>query len=158
MDDFGAGCGGVEMQVRDGDRKIEAAWAAASWVEIEDAVAGFDARLVRVAGDDDGDAGGLWVEVEVGDGVQHVDELVVELDSFGGGEMRGVAVDVDVAADGGDGRDFSQGFEEVEVADIACVEDVRGAAESGEGFGAEEGMGVGEDGDHGRSEWLVASS
>ena len=68
-----------------------------------------DGGLVGVAGDDDGNAGGFWGEVEVVDGVKHVEEAAAELEDFGGGEEGAGAVGVDVAADGGDGSDLGEG-------------------------------------------------
>ena len=86
------------------------------------------------------------------EGVDEVEEVAAELDSFGGGELGAGAVGVDVAADGGDGGDLAEGVEDVGVADVAGVEDVVDAAERGEGFGAEEAVGVGEDADEHKAE------
>ena len=135
------------MKVRDGDGELEAAGTGAAGVEIEDALVDIRRGLVGVAEDHDGDAGGLGLEVEVCDGMQHVDQMAVELDGFGGGELGGGAGRVDVAADGGDGCDDSEAVEDGDVADVPSVEDVGRAAESVEGFGAEQAVGVGEDGD-----------
>ena len=64
-----------------------------------------DGGLVGVAGEDDANAGGLRVEVEVVDGVKDVDQAAGEFDGLGGGKEGAGAVGVDVAADGGDGGD-----------------------------------------------------
>jgi hypothetical protein len=77
--------------------------------------------------------------------VQHVDELAVEFDGLGRREFRGRSIGVDVAADCRDGRDRSECVEDGDVADIARVQDVRGAAECAEGFGAKQAVGVGDD-------------
>ena len=105
-----------------------------------------------MAAEDHGDAGGARVDVQPLDGVNEVDEMAGEFDGFGCGERGAGAVGVDVAADGGDGRDGAQGGEDDGVADVAGVEDVVHALDGGESFGAEERVGVGDGGDeHGLS-------
>jgi hypothetical protein len=145
-DDFGGGFACVEAEQGVGDGEVEAAGAAASGVEVEDALAVLDAWLVGVAVEDDAEAGGLGLDVEVGKVVEHVDEAAAELEGFGGGEVGAGAVAVDVAANGGDGSNVAEGFEDVGVADVAGVEDVVDAREEREKLWAEEAVGVGEDG------------
>ena len=57
-----------------GDGEVEAARAGTAGVEVEDALAVLDGGFVGVAVNDYGDARGLWVEVEVVEGVKDVDE------------------------------------------------------------------------------------
>ncbi len=116
-----------------------------AWVQVEDAVAGLDAGLVGVAVDHDGDAGGFRLDVQVVQGVDHVEKLAVELHGFRGGESGAGAGVVDVAADCGHGRELAEGVEEGGVAQVTGVEDVVDATQGVESFGAEEAVGVGED-------------
>ena len=147
VDDFGGGGWGFQVQPGEGDGEREAAGTAASGIEIKDVVAVLDERLMGVAVDDDGDSGCTGVEVEVVDGVEHVDEAAVELDGFGCREIGAGAVEIDVAANGGDGSDRAESVKDVGVADVAGVEDVVGTGDGGEELGTEQAVGVGEDSD-----------
>jgi hypothetical protein len=130
------------MQEREGDGEVEAAGADTAGVEVEDAMVVVDVGAMRVTEDDDADVGDVRVEVEVVDGVEHVEETAGELNGFGGGELGAGAVGVDVAADGGDGRDAAEFGEDVGVADVAGVKDVIDTSEGGEELWAEETVGV----------------
>jgi hypothetical protein len=123
-DDLSGGSAVVYAYAGEGDGEVEAAWAAAAGVEVEDAVAGCDGGLVGVAGEDEADACGVGVYVEVVDVVQDMDEAAGEFEGLGSREIRAGAVDVNVAADGGDWGDPGEGGEDVRVADVASVEDV----------------------------------
>lgn len=136
-----------DAEVGEGDGEVEAAGACAAWVEVEDVVAGFGGGLVGVAADDGGEAGGGGVQVEVVDGVDEVEEGAVELDDVGWGQVGAGAVGVDVAADGGDGGYGAEGAEDLDVADVAGMENMIDAVEGGDGLGAEEAVGVGDDAD-----------
>ena len=92
-----------------GDGEVEAAGADAAGVQVEDSMAVVDGGFVGVAVEDDSDAGGLGIEVEVFEVVDDVDEAAGEFDGLGGGEVGAGAVGVDVAADGGDGGDAAKG-------------------------------------------------
>ena len=61
--------------------------ASTAGVEIEDAIAEFLRRLVRVAVDDRGDASRSGADVEIGDGVDKVKVVASQLDHFGSGEQ-----------------------------------------------------------------------
>lgn len=140
---------GVEGILRDfderhGDGELEAAWAGAAGVEVEDSVVGCDRGLVGVAADDAGDSGGVWVDIQPVDGVDEVEETASEFDGFGFGKLGADAVDVDIAADRGDRGDLAEGVEDVGVANVAGVEDVVDTGEGGERFGAQQAVGVGD--------------
>jgi len=123
-DDAGFEAFGGEGDQRDGGGEMEAAWACASGVEVEDVVAGLDCWLVGVAGDDGGDSSRDGADVEIVDGVDEVEELARDFDHLCGREIGAGAMDVDVAADGGDGSDGAQGIEDLDVADVPGVKDV----------------------------------
>ena len=157
VDDPGRQGGGVGFNEGEGYGEFEAAGAAASGIEVEGSLAALDGGFMGVAAEDERDAGGLGVEVEILDGVDEVDEVAGEGDGFGVREERaGVWLSgfrgVDVAADGREGREAAEAIEDCWVADVSGVEDVVGTGDSGDGFGAEEAVGVGEGGDeHGLS-------
>ena len=77
-----------------------------------------------MAGDDDRDAGCGGTDVEFRDGMNEVEEVSGELDELGGGESGAGAVGVDVAADDGDRSELAEGVEDLDVTDVAGVEDV----------------------------------
>lgn len=152
------GGGGLGVDEGEGDGEGEAAGAGAARVEVEDAALPRDRRLVRVAADDGADAGGGGVEVEVVHGVHEVEEVAGELDGLGWREIGAGARGVDVATDGGDGRDLLKGAEDGDLADVAGVEDMVDAGEGGERLGTEEAVGVGEDADAHQARRSVASA
>ena len=104
-ENFGGGVAVLDAEEGAGDGEGEAAGACAAGVEVQDAVAVLDGGLVGVPVEDNADACGLGVEVEVVEGVKDVDEAAGELDGLGGGKEGAGAVGVDVAADGGDRGD-----------------------------------------------------
>lgn len=136
--DGGAG----EFQDAERDGKRESPGACAAGIEVEHAPAMLDGRLVRVPADDGRDAGRGWVEVEGGEIMQHVEVVSGKLDELGGRKLGAWAEAVDVSAYGGDGGDGAEGVDNRRVADVTGVEDVIDAAESGEGFGAEQAVSV----------------
>src|ERR1043166_4795006 len=64
-DEPGAHARVLDRELGHGDRQLEAAWAGAARVQVEDAVALVDARLVAVAADDRREAGRARLEVEL---------------------------------------------------------------------------------------------
>ena len=71
---FRPGVGRCDAEEGVGDGEVEAARAGAAGVEVEDALAVVDGGFVGVAVEDDCDAGGLGFEVQVVEGVEHVDQ------------------------------------------------------------------------------------
>ena len=103
-----------------------------------------------MAVEDGGEFGGDGVEVEGLEVVQHVDieagvGWVFDENNVGFGEAGARTIDVDVAADGRDGSDFGEIVEDGGFAHIAEVEDAVDTGESGQDFGAEEAVGIGDD-------------
>jgi hypothetical protein len=101
-----------------------------------------------VAVDDHSNPSGIGLEVQVRNGVQHVDEAAIEFDRLSGRKLRGGTVGVDVSADGSDRRDLSQRVKDPNVTDITCVQDVCCPAQSVESFGSQQAVSVGDDADH----------
>ena len=128
------------------DRQLETPRAGAAGVHVETVAAPFDAGLVGVAGDDEFD---VRIEIggDIGDVVNEEGWPTVEGEGQEVGEVFGPwAVEVVVAAHGVDRGDLGQLGEDVRVADVAGVDDLVTALERGEGFGAEEVVGVGDQG------------
>lgn len=96
------------------------------------------------------DARGLRMEIEVLEGVDHVDQAACEFDGLGGGEGGAGAGAIDVAANRHDGGDAAEFGEDFGVAYIAGVEDVGDTGEGWEKLRAEETVGVGDDADEHR--------
>ena len=142
----------VHSERADGDGEVEAAGAAGAGIEIEDALFVGDAGDVGVAVEDGGEPPGHGIKMEGVQVVEHVDVAgfllqVFDEDDFGFGEFGAGAFAVDVAADGGYWGDFAEVVEDGDFAYVAQVKNARDTGEGGEDFGAEEAVGVGEDGD-----------
>lgn len=137
---------GLYLEDRQRHRQFETPRAGAAGVHVETLTAPFDAGFVGVAGDDEPDAR-IEIGGNVGDVVNEEGWPAVEGEGQEVGEVFGPrAVDVVVAAHGVNGGDFGQLGEDVRVADVAGVDDLVTALERGEGFGAEEVVGVGDQG------------
>ncbi len=119
----------------------------AARVEVEHLILPFDLRFVAVAIDDGTDAGGLGTDVEVLERVHHVQEVALQLNHLGCGEGGAGAAGIDISADGSQGSEGSELFQDAWIADVAGVEQVIGAAKRVHRLGAEEAVGVGEDAD-----------
>ena len=85
------------------------------------------------------------IEVEIGDGMDEIEEMVLEFDGFGRREKRGVALTIDVAANGGDGSEVAKAIEDWSLTDVSGMEDVIGGGEGGERLGAKQTMGIRDD-------------
>lgn len=145
LDEFGLPGGFEEVEAREGDREMEAFGTGAAGIDVEDTVAPVGVGFVGVAGDDDLEAGGFWVEVEVPEVVKDVDRGSGELDDFGKRECFGPRCGVDVPANGVDGSNGSELVEHGGIADVAGVHDGVGAFQSRHSFRTEEAVGVGDD-------------
>src|SRR5690606_32106874 len=111
-------------------------------IEIDDAVALLDTRLMRVPGDNEANPLLLGPKRQRLAIMNHVDRLV---------EQRQVQrlwidhrplIDIDVPPDRGDRRYLPQMLDDLRVADIACVDDVIDIAQQANGLIAQEAVGV----------------
>jgi len=134
------------LEDRQRDRQFESSRAGAAGVHVETLTAPFDAGFVGVTGDDELDTR-IEIGRDIGDVVDEEGWPAVEGEGQEVGDVFGPrAVEIVVAAHGVDGGDFGQLGEDVRVADVAGVDDLVTALERGEGFGAEEVVGVGDQG------------
>jgi hypothetical protein len=160
-------CGYLENPERDGQR--ESARACAAGIEIEDAVTPLDRGLVGVSADDYAKARGCRIEIEVGEGVQHVDGDAAKLDDLGCGEsgagsraagsgtvglgtvglgtvgLGTVGLEaVHIPSDRSKGSDRGERGEDGRIADISRVEDVIDALKRGDRLRPQEAVRVGD--------------
>src|SRR6185437_9092879 len=136
---------GGDGEQRYGHRQIEAARPAGAGIQIEDAFALIEIGDVSVAGEDSGEAAGGGIEMEGLEVVKHVD-----VEAFGKGDLSlrqlgALPFPVDVATDGGDGRDFAEFLKDGEFAHVAAMEDEVHAGKHGDDFGTEEAVRVADD-------------
>ena len=92
--------------------------------------------------DDGRDAGSGWVKVECDQIVKHIDGMTSEFNEFSWWELGARAGAVDVAADGGEGREGAERVEDLYIADVSGVENMIDSAQSNDGFRAQEAMRV----------------
>src|SRR5215831_10991415 len=150
-DQLGACRLAVDVETAHADGKTEAPGPGAARVEEQHAVAYVLGGLMRVTGHDDSDAGGRWIEIQLMDVVDDVDRYALGLEQRRRRNPRGPRPPVVVAADGGDGRDLLERGEHLRRADVAGVNDLFGAPQRRDRFGAEQAVRVGDDADdHGR--------
>ncbi len=140
---------GLYLQDRQRDRQFEATRAGAARVDVETLTTPFDKRFVGVTSDDEFYAG-VEIAGNVGDVVDEQGLPAVEGESQQVRDLCGPgAVQIVVAAHGMDGGDIGQPGEDVRVTDVAGVDDLIATLQRGEGLGAEEVVGVGDnDGFH----------
>lgn len=134
----------MKLQVRHREGQPEAAWAGTARVEVEHAAALLDSGFVRVTGDYDTDAGALGVQVDVRERVQHIDPDAAEFEQLRSGQSGAGSAAIDIATDRRHRGKLSEGFENGGVAHVACVQDVFGAGQGGEGFGPKQAVGIGD--------------
>ena len=130
------------MEEGERDWQREPAWAGAAWVQVKNTAANLALRLVRVTIDNDPNACGFGHNVQVFDGMHHVDERAGEFYRFGRRQQGTGAGTVDVAADGSDGRELQKFRENRRVADVTSVEDVLHATQGFNGLGPKQTVGV----------------
>jgi hypothetical protein len=70
------------------DGQVEPARADASRIQVDDAVAIFQLRTVRMSIDDNLYARSRWRQVEVVDGMYKVEQATTQFDRFCGGQLR----------------------------------------------------------------------
>jgi len=97
-----------------------------------------------------GELGGGRIEVEGFEVVEQIDVeartwWVLDEDDVGFGELGARAFAVNVAADGGDGCDFGEIFEDGDFAHVADMEDAVDAGEGGRDFGPKQAVSIRDD-------------
>ena len=112
-----------QVQARYGCGERESAGTGASGVEIQDSIPPVRSRLVGMAEDDDLNAIGFGVEVELLEAVQKVERRCGEPHGFRRSKRAGPWLGVHVAADGVDWSDAVELIEDGRIANVAGVED-----------------------------------
>src|ERR1035437_8073381 len=125
-------------------RQVETAWPGAAWIKIEDAIFLFDLRLMAVAVYHHAESGGSQLQVELAEIVHDIDGHAAGCDDVGLRQSARPDVGVDVTADRGYGRDLRKRFEDFGSANVACVEDAFGSAQSLDRLGPQQAVGVGD--------------
>ena len=142
LDDLGRAGAGVKRESCNRYRQREAARAGAARIDEKNLALLLDNGLVRVAGDDRGDAGGGGIEVELGEVVKDVNRVGADLDDVGGGEARSPRAPVVVAAYRAHGCKASQRLEHGGVADVATVNDEVRMPQGVQGFRPRQTVGI----------------
>ncbi len=137
----------VDVKKRKRDGKTKAAWPSTAWIEQKNSITGLDRGFVRVTTDDYGNLGSAWIDLEVLQGVNEVEEVSVELDGLSFGKCGAGPVGVDIAADGGKRSDCAKGLENSGIPDIAGMQDVVGLGQRCQCFGTKQAVRVREDAD-----------
>ncbi len=112
-----------------------------------------------MAGDHRVESGCVGFQIELRQIVQHVDGNAAALDDVGRWQLAGPCGRIDIAADGGYGRDRRELLENLRRANVSRVNDVLRTAQRGESFRAKQAVGVGDDADDdGSSQFSVLRS
>jgi len=128
-----------------GQRKPPGAGAAG--VEVEDAVFGLDVGGMGVAEDDRGQACGPGGEVQGVEFVQDIEEEAADFHYPVLGQISGPGATIGVAPDRVHWGDLGQVGQDLGVADVAGVDDELDASQGGDGLGAQQAVGVGDNAD-----------
>jgi hypothetical protein len=99
---------------------------------------------MAVAVDHHAESGGFRLQVELAEVMHHIDRHAAGFDDFGFRQTARPRGGVDVTADCGYGGNPRERFEDFGRADIAGVEDTVGPAQSFDGFGPQQAVGVGD--------------
>src|SRR2546423_981529 len=114
---------GLDFQLAYAHRQVKAPWPGAAGVEIEHAILFFNLQLMAMAVDHDAESGGIGFYVELGEVVDHVDRDALDFNRVGCGQGVGPRPAIYVAADGGNGSEFAQTFENFRIANVSSMED-----------------------------------
>jgi len=146
-DNFGADGSLLNDQFPDSYRQLESAGAGATGIEVECAVSGFLLRDVTVAGDHDFEASHFGFQIELSQVVEDIDADAPKFHEFGLRKFARPRFFVDVAANGGHGRDLFQSVENLWIADVSGVNDVVRAMKCLQSLGTKQTVRVGNDAD-----------
>lgn len=139
-------------------RQLEASRTGAAGVEIEHSSTDFLLRNMAVAADHDGKSGGLRLDIELREIVQHMDENAGYFEHFGPGQLLCPCSFVNVPAYRGDWGNCRKNFNYFGRADVSSVDDVIRAAQSFDCFGAQQAVGIGDDADQDRTPQVLGLS
>lgn len=141
------------------NRQFESSRTGAAGVEVQDTVARLLLRSVSVAGDHDVESGGLGLQIEALEIVQHVNGNAAQLHRFCLGQRQRPRVPVHVAANRRDRCNRGQSLKDFRVSNVASVNDSSRPLQRLERFGPEPAVGIGNDADDdGSSQFLGSRS
>ncbi len=117
-----------DVSSRDADpsyrhRQLEAPRTGAAWVDVENTLLRLDRRLMRVPEHNGREAGGSRIEIELRDVVKHPKHELTDLDCFRHGEVGRPGLGIDVAAHCNRGGNGAQLVDDIEISDVAGVDD-----------------------------------
>jgi len=153
---------GGDPEDPDRDGQVEATGACGPRIEVEHPAPSLHRRSVRVPRDDDGESRGGWIEIEVGQVVDHVGEhpepagaIRSELHHLALREGRPERAAVGVAAHGEHGGESAQPIEDLRAPDVSGMNDHVRPLEGSEGLLPEQPVGIGDhrDGTHASLAW-----
>ena len=123
---------------------METTRTGAARIKIEDAVLLFYLWMMAMSVDHCTESGGLWLQIESGEIVEHVDRYASDFDYFRCGQRARPWFSVDVAANRGHRRDVCERFEDFRSADVSRVKNAVGSAQGLHGLGPQPAVGVGD--------------
>ncbi len=138
---------GVDVEKRKRYRQMKAAWPSTAWVEQEYPIAGLDRGFVGVAADHHGDLSGPWIDLEIFEGMNQIEEVSVEFNGVGRGQRCAGTTSVDVAANSSKGSEGAKVLQYSGVAYVAGVQDVVRSSQGSYCLGTKQAVSIGEDAD-----------
>ena len=119
----------------------------ASRIEIQHAILHFLLGPMAVPADDNCKSRRFRLQIQFVQIVKHIDRDAADFEHIRGGDLPGPGFAIHISADRGNWRNLSQLFQDGGIADVAGMNDVVGAAQSGESLRTKQAVGIGDDAD-----------
>ena len=123
-DDFPSNISAFNGQPPDSHRQFKAPGTGAARIEVQDSAAHLLLRNMTVAGEDHLKSGGSRFQIESSEIMQHINGNAADLEDFGFSKGPGPRRLVNIAADGGQGRDGCQRLKNLGRTHVPGVNDV----------------------------------
>ena len=133
----------MNVKPRHAHGEFESPGPGAAGVNEHYAVARYDARLVRMAADDGSGSRSRRIAVKLVNVMDHLNFGAVDLEIENIRQLLRPAIPIVVAADSADRRDRAQGLYNLELADIAAMDDQLDVFQGRQRFGTHQDVGVG---------------
>lgn len=134
----------LQRQSPDAHRELKPPRPCAAGIEIEQTVLRLLLRNVTVARNNRGKSGRFGLQVELGEVVKNINRDAPDFEHVGGWNLLCPGSLIHVAADGGHRCNSCEFAEDGGIADVSGMNDVVGALQRGQSFGAEKAMSVGD--------------